>query len=329
MNAAIRSRAIASLSAALALPLAPAAAAAPEAFVIAVAPSITSALDVVGVRQGFFAKEGLDVRLADAGSGIAAVGMMLAGEADAAVSTAFPLISASFDRDGIRIFAVTNVSGNDNMVVARRDRGIDSIAKLAGRKVGVLEGGLPEYALDLMLLDAGLSKREVDLVRGDLPSLYARFADGSLDALCCFGGWVGRAAKALPGATVVLGDETLLRVATTLSTTSDRLAARPGTFVKLLRAYVAAEAWVAKHPDAALDLVVEWFKLDKAATKAVWKPGLFRVRLDQSMIRDLENLARWQIEEGPRKDAAMPDVLDLFDFRPLEAVDPERVTIIH
>ena len=42
----------------------------------------------------------------------------------------------------------------------------------------------------------------------------------------------------------------------------------------------------------------------------------------------MENMARWQLETGLAPGDGMPDVLALFDFRPLEKLDPKRVTII-
>ncbi len=300
-----------------------------ERFVIAQSPAFSAALNVVGEAQGIFASHRLEIEFIDSSSGIASVNLLLEGKADVASSTVYPVIAADFDADELRIIATSTISGNDNRVVVRTDRGIASMADLAGRRVGTLAGGIPEYVLDLMLLEAGVPKASLEIERGDLPSVFAKFADGSLDAICCFGAWVDRALAAFPGATVALGDDQLLRIATTSVATRDSIGRRRDAFLRLVKAYIEAEAWMEAHPDEALALLVERFKLNPVATAAVWKPGLFGVRIDQSMVRDMENLALWMMEEGPKKGESMPDVLDYFAFDLLESIDPKRFTVIH
>lgn len=302
---------------------------APERFVIAMSPAFTAALNIVAERRGFFEAFGIEAELVESSSGAASVGMLLDGAADLATSTVFPVIAADFKAETLRILATSTIAGNDNRVVARADRGIRGVADLAGRRVGTLAGGIPEYVLDLMLLDADVSKDSVEIIRGDLPSVFARFSEGALDAICCFGSWVDRSLNAFPGATLALGDERLIRIATTMVARRETVERRREAFVRLLRAYIAAEGWMEANPDAALAMLVEHLSLDPVFMTGIWKPGLFGVRIDQSMVREMENLARWMIEEGPKKGEAMPDVLDYFEFGPLETIDPGRVTVIH
>ena len=300
-----------------------------ERFVIARSPAFSAALNVVGERTGIFASRGLEIEFIDSSSGIASINMLLEGKADVVSSTVFPVIAADFDADELRIIATSTISGNDNRVVARTDRGISEVADLAGKRVGTLAGGTPEYVLDLMLLEAGVPKESVEIIRSDLPSVFAMFTEGGIDAICCFGAWVDRALAAFPGASVSLGDDKLIRIATTSVATRQSIELRRDAFRRLVEAYIEAEAWMEANPDEALAMLVDRFDLNPAATAAVWKPGLFGVRIDQSMVREMENLAQWMIEEGPKKGETMPDVLNYFDFELLESIDPERVTVIH
>jgi len=110
---------------------------------------------------------------------------------------------------------------------------------------------------------------------------------------------------------------------------AEDLEKRPDVYVRLLRALARAEAWLKKNPDEAFDLVTRLYDLDPAVSRPIWYPDVFGVRLDQALIRDMENMARWQIDSGSAGATSMPDVLSLFDFRPLERIDPRRVTVIH
>jgi len=301
----------------------------PERFVIALSPGFSAALTVIADGTGIFARHGIEAELAVVGSGVESIAALLDGRADVASGTAFPMLAADFDADRLRIIATSSVSGNSIQVVARSDRGVSAVADLAGKRVGALADGIPEYILDLMLLEAKVPKEAVDIVRGDLPSLFAEFSAGSLDALCCFGAWIERCRAAFPGRTVALGDEALISIATAAISTVDTIERRRAGLVRVIEAYLETEAWMAGHSKEALDMLVERLGLDPAATAAVWNPGLFGVRIEQSMVREMENLARWMMEEGSKKVEAMPDVLDYIEFGLLESIDPERVTVIH
>jgi NitT/TauT family transport system substrate-binding protein len=300
-----------------------------ERMTIGISPSLTATLNVVAEKMGFFAKEGLKVELRNVGAGNFAVALMLRGEIDVSESTVFALVANSFTRNDFRIFATTAVSGNDNSIVARKNRGIREVRDLKGRTIGVLASGFPEYVLDLMLLKAGLTSSEVRIVKDEPEKLERLFIEGKLDAVCCFGAWVDRIRSAVPDDNLVFHDDRLVRVAATLAARRAKLDLDPEAFQKLLRAHVLAEEFVAKNPDRALETVVEYFGLDPIAAREAWKPNLFHVRLDQSMIRDMENMVQWQIDTGRQKAVAIPDILDFFDFGPLEKLDPKRVTIIH
>ena len=286
-------------------------------------------LDAVAIKMGFFAKEGLAMEVKRVPAGSMAVASMLKDELDISESTIFSLASNSFVRKDFRVFATLAVSGNDNAVVAWKNKGIASVPDLKGKTVGVLAGGFPAYVLDLMLLKAGVAAKDVTIVEGDPQTIVDGFVAGKSDAVCCFGAWVDKALAAAGSRGVLLKDENLLRVTVALAAKSARLEKDPALFQRLLRAYVRAEEYVVANPDKAFAICVEFSGLDPVAAKSAWKPGLFKVRLDQSMVRDMEGMAQWQIDTGRQKATAIPETLSLFDFKPLEKIDAHRVTIIH
>ena len=290
--------------------------------------SLKVALDGIAQERGYFAKEGLEVELIEVPSGNVAVEKLLSGELDVAEATLYLMVLKAFARDDFRIFATETVSRNDNVIAARRDLGIETIEDLKGRRVGVLKGGNPGFVLELMLLEGGIAVEDVDIFASDMDTLLAMYAEGTLDAFSCFGTWVDKAEAAHPGRTVVLIDEDVVRIAMPLAAMAEDLEKRPDVYVRLLRALARAEAWLKKNPDEAFDLVTRLYDLDPAVSRPIWYPDVFGVRLDQALIRDMENMARWQLETGLAPGDGMPDVLALFDFRPLEKLDPKRVTII-
>jgi NitT/TauT family transport system substrate-binding protein len=322
-------RGLAILSVALTLLTIRPAASAADKLVVGITPSLTATLNVIAEKRGFFKREGLDVELRHFESGYRAVLAMLDNKIDVAESTVFPLVSTSFIRRDFRIFATVAIAGNDNMVIARTDRRIKQVKDLKGKRVGVMKGAFPEYVLDLMLLDAGLGPQDVRIVYDDMQNLPRRVGSGELDAVCLFGGWIDKAKQALEGSFVELHEEDLVRVTTVLSAKSEPLKRHPARFGSLLRSYILAEEYVKENPDGALKTMIDYFQFDGKNARDVWKPNLFHVSLNQSLIKDLENMAGWQVDSGTQKDRKIPDYLNLVRFNILERIDPKRVTIVH
>jgi NitT/TauT family transport system substrate-binding protein len=97
---------------------------------------------VLADRLGFFADEGLDVRLVDVGAGTNALQAVLAGEAQAASGFAGHTITMAAKGQAIRSFVTTvNAPGMALVVSPRPSRPITAVADLEGAAVGVSAPG--------------------------------------------------------------------------------------------------------------------------------------------------------------------------------------------
>jgi ABC-type nitrate/sulfonate/bicarbonate transport system substrate-binding protein len=300
-----------------------------ERVVIGISPSLTATLNIIAKQQGFFSQQGVDAEIRTIKSGSKAVAMMLNDEIDISESTIFALVSNSFNRRDFKIYTQVSISGNDNMIVARKDKGIQKIADLNGKRVGTLKGGFPHYVLDLMLLNAGVDSKKIHLVFDDIDRLCQMLSSGELDAACLFGGWIDQAAKDLKDNAVLFHDEKLVRVTVVHAGKTRTFERSPGLFSRILKAYIMAEEYVKKNPDAALKTVVEYLKLDMSNAQKVWKPKMVHIALEQSLIKDMENMAQWQIDTGMSNSRKIPNYLDFIHFRNLMEIDPKRVSITH
>ncbi|MEI6809061.1 MAG: ABC transporter substrate-binding protein [bacterium] len=300
-----------------------------ERVVIGISPSLTASLAVIAKEKGFFAAEGLDVEVRNVMSGSKGVELMLKGDIDLAESTLFPLVTQRFNRKDFSLLASISVVGNDNVVLARKDHSVDSLKSLKGKRIGTIAGGFPGYVLGLMLLDAGVSPKEVQIVLGDPATLVSDIAAGRLDAVCLFGGWVDRVKQSLGTNCVAFEDADIVRVTCMLVGKSAKLEGNPGIYCRLLKAYIRAETYLRSDRDHALESVIDYLKLDKVNARKVAKTSLFKVSLNQSLICEMENMARWHVATGLRQGPEIPDYLDLFWFKGLNDVEPGRVTIVH
>jgi ABC-type nitrate/sulfonate/bicarbonate transport system substrate-binding protein len=300
-----------------------------EPVVIGIAPSLTATLNIIANQQGYFSQQGVDAEIRVIDSGGKAVAMMLNDEIDISESTVFALVSNSFYRRDFKIHTQVSISGNDNMIVTRKDKGIRKITDLEEKKVGVFKGGFPHYVLDLMLLNAGLDFKKIQPVFEETDRLCQMLSSGELDAACLFGGWIDKATTNLKDNSVLFHDEELVRVTVVHAAKTRTFERSPELFSRILKAYVKAEEYVKKNPAAALKTVVEYLKLDMRNAQKVWKPKMFHVALEQSLIKDMENMAQWQIDTGLQTSPTIPNYLDFIHFRNLTEVDSKRVTITH
>jgi NitT/TauT family transport system substrate-binding protein len=299
--------------------------------VIGITPSLTATLNIIAKQQGYFSQQGVDADIRLIESGPKAVAMMLNDELDISESTAFALVSNSFKRSDFKIYTQVSISGNDNMIVARKDRGIRTINDLKGKKIGVLKAGFPQYVLDIMLLNAGIVSDKNKMVFEENERLYLMLLSGELDAVCFYGGWVDKATMALnlKDNAVIFHDEKLVRVTVVHAGKTKTFERNPELFSRILKAYIKAEEYVKKNPDTAMKAVVEYLKLDIGNAKKVWKPKMIHVALEQSLVKDMENLAQWQIDTGMQNSSKIPNYLEFIHFSNLMGVAPKRVTIAH
>jgi NitT/TauT family transport system substrate-binding protein len=300
-----------------------------ERVIIGISPSLTATLNIIANQQGYFSQQGVDAEIRVIESGPKAVAMMLNDEIDISESAIFPLVSNSFNRRDFKIYTQVSISGNDNMIIARKDKGIRKMMDLEGKRVGALKGGFPHYVLDLMLLNAGVDSKKIHLIFEESDRLYQMLSSGELDAVCMYGGWIDKATKNLKDNSVLFHDEKLIRVTVVEAAKTRTFERSPELFSRILKAYIKAEEYVRKNPDAALKTVVEYLKLDMSNAQKVWKPKMVHVALEQSLIKDMENLAQWQIDTGMRNNQKIPNYLDFIHFRNLMEVDPKRVTVTH
>jgi ABC-type nitrate/sulfonate/bicarbonate transport system substrate-binding protein len=109
---------------------------APESITIGVPPLESSALIYISEDQHFFAENGLNVTIRDYEPAISGVDGLLNGVVDLAGASEYAVVVKAFKRENISII----VSGDEvqaNYLIGRRDRGIENVSDLRGKRIGV------------------------------------------------------------------------------------------------------------------------------------------------------------------------------------------------
>lgn len=124
---------------------------------IAYMPNFASLHDIItGINSGIFKEEGLEVELIEFADGPTIIASLESGSID--IGNIGPGAHKLAIEGRAEVVAFSQL-GNADELIARSDRGIDSIKDLRGKKIGTASGTSAETILKLALLDANLSEK--------------------------------------------------------------------------------------------------------------------------------------------------------------------------
>jgi len=294
---------------------------------LAVADIPYSAPVLIAEAEGYFEAEGLALEVKHFPVGRICLERLLAGQAHFATVADVPIMLAGFTRRDFGILATTALSGRENQIVVRTDRGIAKPADLQGKRLGVVAGTSGHYFADTFQLFFGLKLGALTEVPLDPKDPAGAIVRGDVDAAALFGTHVSDALHRLGAQGRVLPGPSFFSV-------SFNIVARPASAgvsdddaLKLLRAVQRAMVLIQRDPDRARAIVARSLKVPPADLATTWDDFEFRLQLAQPLITTLEAEARWALRRGLVPASPMPDYLDLLRVEPLKRLDARAVRI--
>ena len=289
--------------------------------------SEVNALILIAQDLGYFASNGLNVVHTIYPSGVAALDGLFAGEVDLATGSEFAFVNRVLANEDICTVGAISRSSIEYLA-GRVDRGIDSLADLEGKTVGLPLGSRPEFALDRFLYLHSIDAARVTLVDVPVNRAEEALVNGDVDAVVAWQPYINRIRARLgPGVVTwsVQQDQpsyTLLMCKGEWADKHEELLAR------FLSALVQAESYIVHNPDAARAATQERLGYDLNYMASVWPDYSFSVMLDQALVVAMEDQARWIITNNLSPDRQTPDFLNYVYLDGLETVKPEAVNVI-
>ena len=139
----------------------------------------SNSLLATALNMGYFEEMGLNVTLTEFQGGPAEIAAMASGDID--ISQIGHGAHALCIEGQAKIFHLDCTSLAD-AVVANTEKGINSIADLKGKTIGVSSGTSAEIILNLALASAGLTQDDVTLTEMDANGMVTAMVSGGVDA---------------------------------------------------------------------------------------------------------------------------------------------------
>lgn len=300
---------------------------APEHLVFADPDNPIATLFYIAEAKGYFKDENLTLTYKKFTSGRESINSVLAGESDVAVASEFPFADAILQGKAVRILSAVQRTNYSSAVVARRDRGIETAADLAGKQIGLAPNTNSDYLLSVMLRESGSGDEAVTRVPLQPAQIVDALEKGQVDAVATWQPHVANAqARFANDATVLLRALSYSEISLT-GVRAQTLVEKREALQRLMNALVRAEDFVTARSAEALQIIIVRLAIkEDAALRQDWPHRKFQVRLDNLLLTAMENEGAWMTKRLMTT-TAVPDYRATFAPEFLETVRPQAVTI--
>ncbi|ABS68442.1 ABC transporter substrate-binding protein [Xanthobacter versatilis] len=281
----------------------------------------------IAERKGFFKDEGLDVTINDFGGGAKSLQALIGGSID--VVTGAYEHTIRMQAKGQDIVSVIELGRFPGIVlVARKDRPINSVKDLKGAKIGVTApGSSTNFFVNFLLAKEGLKPEDVAFIGvGGGASAVAQMKRGEIDAMSNLDPVITKLeddgdVKVLADSRTEAGNDKIFggaNPAAVLYMKRDFVAANPVTTQKLVNAFYRTLMWLktATPEDVAAVVPEEYLLGDRALYLSAVKNSLpIYSRTGVIPAQGMKNALAMLVEFDPELKAATIDLPKTFDDR--------------
>lgn len=300
---------------------------APESIIVGGPPLEQSAFIYIAEDQGYFAENGLDVVIMDDyPNGVIPINDMLNDKIDISVSAEYPLVMAGLRKEKFQMIGTIDRYQNED-IIGRRDRRVQSISDLKGKKIGIPRGTICEFFLGRFLNLHGMNLSDVTLVDVNASESVDAIADRDLDAIIYFQPHVYAIKERLGNNGVSWPAQSNQLMFTVMACRDEWAAEHPETITRFLKSLAQAERYSVDHPDEAKAIVQRRLNFSDAYMVTVWPDHQFSLSLDQSLLIAMNDEGRWAINNNLTSERTMPNFRDYIYTKGLKEVKPKSVNI--
>jgi ABC-type nitrate/sulfonate/bicarbonate transport system substrate-binding protein len=283
----------------------------------------------IAEQQGYFRQEGLEVAIQEFQVGRLALQALLHGAPLDIVTVApTPLVFQSFSRDDFRIIATFVESQDNHKVIANTESAVATVTDLRGKKIGCPHGTSAHFFLELLLVEHGLAPSQVDVVDMAHIDLHTALAARQVDAIAVWEPHATRVKEFLHDRAIQLSRPGTYRTTFNFVAKQESLHRRRHAVTRFLTAIERANRFIRDRRQEAHTIIADRLQMDKAAVAQILDQFSYKLMLDQVLLHDLENQARWAIKSRLTDYTVVPNYLHFVAVDALQHINPKAVTLV-
>ena len=281
---------------------------------VGVIPIVDVAPIYLGVQEGLFEEEGLDVTLTLAQGGAAIVPAVTAGQMDFGFSNITSMIVGRSKGLPVKMVAPGGSSTGDTdadfaSVMTLPDSGIETVTDLAGKKVGVNTlNNISDSTISEAVKQAGGDYESIEFVEIPFPELSGQLAAGTVDAIAAVEPFVTIAGA--DGAVPVFSNyaEPVDDLTVAVYFTSDKyVQENPEIVEKFARAMNASQEFAEQNPDKVRAVLPTYTSLEPAVIEQLTLPR-YSTEVNRASVEEVARISqdRGLVDELPNMDELLP-----------------------
>ncbi len=290
-------------------------------------PTAATALIYIAQDQHFFEDNGLRINITNYPTGIASTDALLRGDMDIVWVAEFPMVKRVFSKEKIAIIAVVD-RFNEQYIFGRKDRGINTVADLKGKKLGIPRNTIAEFYLGRFLELHGMSMQDITIIDVVANESVDAIASGRVDGVIAWEPYSSQIRMQLADEIVAFPVQSSQPGYGAIVCRNDWISEHPEIINRFLKSLARAEVYLTSNPDAAKSILRKRLNYDDAFTETIWSENQISLALDQSLILAMEDESRWMIKNNLTAERQVSNFLDYIHEEGLKEVKPESVNII-
>lgn len=277
--------------------------------------------------KGFFKQVGLDATVRQYSSGKTTTEAMLKGEIDLSSSAEFLAVKKSFNHKELRILSTTAFV-HQIKLLGLKERGIEKLSDIKGKRIGVRLGTNGEYFLARLLTLNGMQRKDIKWVNMPPQNKADALAQGEVDGVITWPPFVQQIETRLGDRLVSFDGQPGQDYYYLLLTRKDWIEANPLIAQRVMLAMKKAELWIKENPQQAKEYMASKFNVDVQKMEQVLAVYRYSISLPQTLLTAMEAENRWLLSLGNTRGQPVTNFLDLIVSAPLQKASPTDVTII-
>jgi NitT/TauT family transport system substrate-binding protein len=278
--------------------------------------------------EGFFGQNGINLTVTDYTSATNALNAAINNKVDLVISSEYAFVTTNVLKQGPLNIIATIDKTQSVSIVCRKDKGIETIPDLVGKKIGLTFQIAPQFYLSRFLELNNIATQNVTQINVPTTQYVTAIVNGTVDAVVVSGSTVNQIEDQLPNDTVVWSVQSNQLLDIVVSARNSWITQHADLVNRFLNSLSKAEDYSINHVAQAQAIAQKRLNITDSAISAKWSNHQFSLSLDQSLIVAMQDEARWLISNNLTNATAVPNFIDYVYMDGLRSVKPGALNII-